>query len=81
MLQVLDFSLDVEEEEEEDGDNDDALVACVKWLESHGAVFTQESKDVLDCRKSSSRLHVPEREDAVAHGDENMSFANFLSSK
>lgn len=54
--------------------------ACTAWLTAHGAVLQGEGADlVVDCKSSVNALFVPTTT-AVAHGDANLTAADFLSS-
>ncbi|KAK3274725.1 hypothetical protein CYMTET_17108 [Cymbomonas tetramitiformis] len=54
--------------------------ACTAWLAAHGAVLQGTGADtVVDCKSSVNTLFVPTNT-AVAHGDANLTAADFLSS-
>ena len=67
-FQVLAFDIEGPDTESE----------CQRWLSEHGAVIAS-SGNAIDTKSSSPLLKIPIAEDAVAHGDANMSLENFLS--
>jgi len=54
-------------------------VVCVRWLQEHGAVLTTTEEPELDCKASMATLFVPDKSNAVSHGDPNLSAADFLA--
>jgi hypothetical protein len=54
-------------------------VACVRWLREHGATLTDGEDPELDCKASVATLFVPDKTNAVSHGDPNLSAADFLA--
>ena len=65
-----------EEEEEEDFE-------CQDWLTAHGAVLTDRIEGdrfrSIDPKESTNRIFVPEKEEAVAHGDASLHASNFFA--
>ncbi|XP_020235314.1 SAC3 family protein A isoform X2 [Cajanus cajan] len=59
----------------------DGVEECSEWLKAHGAtIITDNNGDMLvETRVSSSKLFVPEPEDAVAHGDANLAVKDFFA--
>ena len=59
------------------------LGECYEWLRAHGAVLVGDPSAAaackIDCKESVGKLAVPEKVEAVAHGDVNMSVENFLT--
>jgi hypothetical protein len=48
--------------------------------QTHGAVVDGEGEAMaVNCKDSVAALFVPEKDDAVAHGDANLSAADFLA--
>lgn len=66
-----------------DGDGEADCSACVEWLQKHGAVLTGDSESpssmAIDCKESAPVLFVPEDDNAVAHGDQNLAIDSFLA--
>jgi len=68
--------------EDSSGDTkDEAIEECVSWLLAHGACLDQGPEGqytMFNTKESTDTLFVPEKEDAVAHGDATMSLGSFL---
>ena len=64
------------------GDNDDdkaiQIQLTVAWLEAHGAIV--ESGTTFLTKESAGKLFMPRDDEAVAHGDANLSCNDFLKS-
>lgn len=58
------------------GDEGPGRTACLDWMEKHGAVVKDGQ---MDCAATLKTLFMPVNEDAVAHGDANLSLDKFLT--
>ncbi|KAG8390019.1 hypothetical protein BUALT_Bualt01G0039700 [Buddleja alternifolia] len=74
LCQILGFTNNASEEEKE-------VEECVEWLKAHGACIISDNSGeiLLDTKASVLSLYMPEREDAVAHGDKSLAVNDFLT--
>jgi hypothetical protein len=64
------------------GDEAKGLAECLEWMKRHGAQVKEGAGGeaaALDCTPSVRTLFMPRDEDAVAHGDANLSIEKFFA--
>ncbi|XP_059628206.1 SAC3 family protein A isoform X2 [Cornus florida] len=81
IAQVLGFTNVLPRIETSDEKDVDGLEECMDWLKAHGASLIADNAGEmqLDTKSSASNLHMPEPDDAVAHGDATLAVNDFLT--